>query len=371
MTTILILANDFSTLYNFRRELIARLIEEGSKISISIPKDNRNSKLTEMGCEIFENNLDRNSTNPLRELNLVFAYIKLLRRVTPDIVLTFTAKPNIYGGIACQIKKIPYINNVTGLGSNFQTDNLIKRIMIILQRIAYMKSDMVFFQNQSNLDYFVQKKIVKNNYKLLPGSGVNLHLHKFENYPHRENNLKFIFVSRIRKDKGFLEFFDAVEAISNSHSNIEFHLVGWYEDNNFRDLVQRMTENFHVIYHGTKTQEEVHDLISGCHCLIHPSHHEGMANVILEAAATGRPVIASNIPGCKEAIIDGKTGFLFEVKNVKSLIQKLEQFIGMTYEEKVEMGYFARMIMEKDFNRDIVVDNYLNTINSIIKGGKT
>lgn len=367
MSRILILANDNSTIYNFRRELLYRLIAENHEIVISLPRHERNVEFEKMGCKVDEIQLNRSSINPLKELTLLNVYKNQMKRIRPDIVLTYTAKPNIYGSIACQKLNIPYINNVTGLGSNFQSDNLIKRIMLLLQKKAYKKSECVFFQNASNKEYFEEKKVVRSNTSLLPGSGVNLELHKYGKYPQNDGKVRFIVVSRIRKDKGFNELFDAVKLLSKNYENIEFHIVGWYEDDYYRRIINEMTSKYPVVYHGSQLQEKVHTLIENSHCLIHPSHHEGMANVLLEGAATGRPCLASNIPGCKETIDDGVTGFLFDVQNSESLYRAITKFMVLGYEEKVKMGLLGRKKMEMEFDRRFVIDAYINEIDKILE----
>jgi galacturonosyltransferase len=366
MSKVLILANDNSTIYNFRRELLQRLIEEKYDVIISLPANEQNKIFIDMGCSVEETPISRFGTNPIKEILSIKNYVSLIRKVSPNIVLTYTAKPNIYGSLACQICNVPYINNITGLGSVFQTENLIKKIMIILQKIAYKKSQCVFFQNLSNKEYFQRRKIVGTNADLLPGSGVNLKLHQFESYPKYDTKIRFISVSRVRKDKGFDELFEAIKTISKIKDNIEFHIVGWYEDDDYKEKLDFMQKNYPVIYHGSKSQEEVHMLIAECHCLIHPSYHEGMANVILEASATGRPCMASDIPGCEEAIDEGRTGFLFDVKNSDSLISVIQKFMNLNYEDKLEMGVLGRRKMESEFDREIVVNRYLEEIKKVI-----
>lgn len=270
MSKILILANDYTTVYNFRRELIGRLISENDEVIISLPDDKRNTAFTDMGCKLEIINMTRSGTNPLKEVKLIFDYKKIIKRVMPDIILTYTAKPNIYGSIAAGMCKIPYINNVTGLGITFQSENIVKKIMLFMQKYAYKSSGCVFFQNSANLNYFKEKNIVDSKARLLPGSGVNLKLHSYVPYPDDGDKVKFVFVSRVRRDKGFDELFDAVKRLSDSHDNIEFHIVGWFEDEEYRIKIDRMQKNYPCIYHGSLEQSEVHRVVSECHCLIHP-----------------------------------------------------------------------------------------------------
>lgn len=369
MYKILILANDNSTIINFRRELLHRLIDEKYQVIISVPRHSRNNEFVKIGCQIEETDVNRFGTNPFREIKIIIRYIKLIRKVQPNVVLTYTAKPNIYGSLACQKCKVPYLNNVTGLGSNFQNKNLIKKIMLFLQKRAYRKSECVFFQNPGNKRYFEEKKIVGTNTVLLPGSGVNLEIHNLEPWPN-ERVIRFIIVSRLRKDKGFDELFEAIREVNSQKLNVEFHIVGWFEEDEYRDPLATMQKDYPVFYHGDQTQEKVHELIASCHCLIHPSWHEGMANVILEGAATGRPCLASNIHGCKEAIENGITGFLFDVKSSKSLAAAIYKFLALPQQKKMEMGLAGRKKMEAEFDREFVVNAYLKQIMKICKSSQ-
>ncbi|GHU81181.1 capsular polysaccharide biosynthesis protein [Clostridia bacterium] len=365
MSKILILSNDNATIYNFRRELLKRLIDDKYTVVISVPDHERNKEFEEMGCTVEPTVLSRTGTNPINEVKLIGTYKKLIKKTNPDVVLTYTAKPNIYGSLACKSLGAPYINNITGLGAVFQSENIIKKIMLLLQKKAYKKSSCVFFQNKSNMSYFSDEKIVTKNAKLIPGSGVNLELHCFEEYPDDSSKIKIAFVSRIRKDKGFDELFEAIKELNKKHSNVEFHLVGWFEDDNYKAKIEEITTKYPVIYHGVKQPDEVHQIIKNCHGLIHPSHHEGLSNVLLEASATGRACLASNIAGCMETIDDDETGFLFEVKNSTSLVNAVEKFLNLTSAQRKEMGVRGRAKMEKTFDRNFVVQAYIDEIEKI------
>lgn len=370
MADILVLANDYTTLLHFRMELLSKLISIGHKVVISLPAHELNKAFVKLGCRVENISLDRFGMNPLRDFRLLLQYLFLIRRLKTNIVLTYTAKPNIYGGIACRLCHVPYICNVTGLGANFQSENLIKRLMLSLQKIAYRKATRVFFQNGSNLRYFADRRIVTKNAEQLPGSGVNLVTHSLEPYPALDGKIRFITVSRVRQDKGFDELFAAIRTCSKVYNNLEFHLAGWYEDDTYREKIERITAECPVIYHGSVSQEEVHRLISNCHCLILPSYHEGMANTLLEAAAAGRPCLASDIPGCREAVEDGVTGSLFKVKDADSLRDAILSFIRLPDELKQEMGQEGRKKMESEFDRRFVVDKYLETIDDALKGAE-
>lgn len=367
MAKILMLANDETTIYNFRREIVNAFANAGHEVVIAYPHGKHTDEIENLGCKTIHCEVSRHGTNIREDFKLFLQYVKLLKNETPDIVLTYTVKPNIYGSLACQIRKVPYLNNITGLGTVLQSDSIVAKLILFLQKCAYKKSTCVFFQNQDNYEQLKKKKVISDKHKvqILPGSGVNLKLHKFEEYPVDDGTTRFVFVSRIREDKGVEELFAAAMQVKELYPKTEFHVVGWYEEHKYEDKVRELVENEVIIYHGIKTQEEVHQLIKNGHCLIHPSYHEGMSNVLLEAAAAGRPVIASDIPGCKETFDEGKSGYGFEVKNAEMLTQSIIRFIQLPYEVKQEMGVYGRHKMEIEFDRNIVSRRYLDTIEKL------
>ncbi len=360
---VLFVANDFTTVYHFRMELIQFLLNQGIDVTIALPDDTRNSKFTEIGCNVENLFISRFGKNPFTDLKTTVEITKLIKKIKPDIIFTYTAKPNIYGGFAARLTKTPFVANVTGLGANFESKNIVASIMLFLQRLSFAKAKMVFFQNQGNLDLFVKKKVVKKNYALLPGSGVNLSANPYEEYPCNEVK-KFIVVARVRKDKGYDELFYVINRLQNEGIPAEFHIVGWYEDDEYREKVENI-KGPSVIFYGGVPHEKVHELISASDCLIHPSHHEGMSNVVLEAAASGRPAIVSDIPGCIEGVDDGISGYHFKVKDSDDLYEKICRFINNNYEECASMGKKARKKIEVQFDRNIIIEKYYSIIQNL------
>ncbi len=363
-TKVLVIANDYTTLYNFRLELLRRMADEGYDVTLALPHDDRNSVFEKFGCKIETIPLSRFGTNPVADMKTTAVLYKLIKKIKPHAVLTYTAKANIYGGLAARLTRTPYIANVTGLGANFEKQNVIAKIMLLLQKIAYKKARVVFFQNSSNKELFTGKKIVKGRTQLLPGSGVNLEDNPFEEYPENEV-IKFITVARIRQDKGYDELFEVIRRLKGNKVPAEFHIVGWYEDEKYKTVVDEMTSKYAVRFYENMPHEKVHNLIKECDCLLQPSHHEGMSNVVLEAAAAGRLCIASDIPGCREGVDDGKTGFCFDVKNVDDFYDKAVKLINLPQETRAKMAKNAREKMEKQFDRNIVVETYIKEIKNI------
>ncbi|ART78204.1 glycosyltransferase family 1 protein [Sutcliffiella horikoshii] len=361
MKKILIFANNDIGLYKFRKELIEKLIKE-NEVYVSLPKGNYNSKLSTIGCKVIETEINRRGTNPITDLKLLFNYKKIIKEVDPEVVLTYTIKPNIYGGVASRILNVPCIANITGLGTALEKKGTMQKIILMLYKIALKKASCTFFQNQSNREFFIKNKIVKGETKLIPGSGVNLEEHKLEVYPEKYKSIKFLFIGRIMMAKGINELLNAAEITKEKYPEVHFDLVGAIEENYIKVLNEYEDRGI-IKYHGL--QENVHEFIKNSHATILPSYHEGTANVLLETAASGRPVLASKVPGCIETFDNQISGLGFEVRNVDSLVCEIINFINLPYEKKVHMGINGRRKMEKEYDRNIVIKAYVEEINKI------
>lgn len=359
---ILVLSNFGMGLYNFRKELLEELILLKHKVYISLPKDDYVVKLESLGCKYVESHVDRRGTNPVKDVKLLLNYINIIKRIKPDIVLTYTIKPNVYGGIACQITKTPYITNITGLGTSIENNSYIQKITLLLYRLGLKKATCVFFQNETNQNSFINNGILKTNFKLIPGSGVNLLHHKFEKYPVNDEKINFLFIGRLMKAKGIEELLQAIKVVKQQYPRVYFDLIGISEEDYNKKIIE-LHNNGIIKYHGQ--QDDVHSFIKESHAIILPSYHEGISNVLLESAASGRPVLASNVPGCKETFDEGVSGLGFEAKSVSSLVDTIIKFIILPYEKKREMGIRGRIKMENEFNRSIVINAYLNELNKV------
>ena len=313
-----------------------------------------------MGCKFIDTPINRRNTNPVEDLKVFFKYMKVLEEIKPEIVLTYTVKPNVYGGLACRMKKIPYICNVTGLGSGYLNGGIVQKVVQILSKLAFKKANKVFFQNTSDKDLLVNQNIVDSNYDLLPGSGVNLETYRVLPYPPEDQPINFNFIARVMKDKGIDEYLSAAKIIKERYPDVVFNVIGMIDQSHYEEILKKYEEDGIIKYHGF--QNNMIPFIEKCSCIINPSYTEGMSNVLLENASCGRPAIASDIPGCKEIIDNGVSGYTFTVKDVESLVDRLEEFIMLDYEEKVKMGKCGRMKIEKEFDRNIVVKAYLKEI---------
>ncbi len=360
---LLILSNNANGLISFRKKLLKQFLILGMEVYVSVPKNEYSDELESMGCHLIDTPIDRRGLNPIKDLKLLSTYKRLLKELAPNIVLTYTIKPNIYGGLACKKAKIPYITNVTGLGTSIQNPGIIKRIALFLYRLGTKKASCMFFQNKSNMDFMIQNKVGCENKVLIPGSGVDLEEHSYKPYPSETRNISFVAIMRIMKDKGILEFLECAKQIKASHPKTEFTLVGKFDEDAFKESVEQAVEAGIIEYLGFR--KDIDYVLSNHNCVINPSYHEGMSNVLLEAAACGRPVIASNVPGCAETFDEGVSGFGFEVKNSDALIACVEKFLSLTYEEQRDMGSAGRAKVEREFDRRKVIDAYISEINKI------
>lgn len=361
MKKILILANSASGLYDFRNELITALLE-AHEVHISLPDGEKVPELAEEGCHVYHTPIDRRGVNPLRDIKLLHDYWRLFDSVMPDAVLTYTIKPNIYGNICCRLKRIPYIANITGLGSVFERTGILQRLVVCLYRTALKKAACIFFQNQKNQEIFRQLGIHGKKERLVPGSGVNLDRHSFKEYPFGEERIILLFVGRIMKEKGIDELLYAARAVHREYPNVLFRLVGNYEED-YKEIIEHDEKEGVVELIGY--QKDIIPFYQEASAVLMPSYHEGMSNVILEASANGRPVLASLIPGCEEGFDDGVTGFGFPPGNREALLAAVRRFIGLSCEERAQMGKNARIKMEQEFDRRCVVQAYMEEIHGI------
>lgn len=366
---VLILANNDVGLYKFRKELISELLHPGSFISgrnaepcevfISLPNGSFVQELVDMGCVFIDTPFDRHGMNPISELKLKSRYKKIVREVHPDIVFSYTIKPNVYGCMACKELKIPCIVNITGLGTAVENGGILQKIMLLMYRFALPGAKKVFFQNSENEEFFTKHNLAIGKHEMLPGSGVNVDHYSVMEYP-QEDTIDFVFISRIMKEKGVDQYLEAAKVIRKKYPQTRFHICGACEPEYDGEL-QKLVDDNTVIYHGlVKDIAAIHKVT---HCTVHPTYYpEGMSNVLLEACSSGRPIITTDRSGCREIIDDRVNGFVVKQKDSDDLIDKLERFINLPYEEKKAMGIAARAKVEKEFNRQIVVRKYLDEL---------
>jgi glycosyltransferase involved in cell wall biosynthesis len=332
---ILVLSNSAGGLYHFKLELLEALLGKGHDVFFCVP-DKQDAMFVQLletvGCTYIHTPMSRRGVNPIDDIMLVRQYQRVAKDVRPDVILSYTIKPNLYGSFVAARARIPIIMNITGLGSALQTGKL-KSLVTRMYRYAGKHAAVVFFENKANMDWFLTNRLVApEKTRLIPGSGVNLE--KFRPLPKINDDgvVRFLFIGRIMRDKGIEEYLAAAARIRRQHPDTEFQIVGSYEEERYREWLEG---NDDVRYLGRS--DDVREQIREVDCIVHPSYHEGMSNVLLEGAAMGKPLIASNIPGCREVIDDGVNGFVFEPRCVDDLVDKLERFLSMDRNKWVNM----------------------------------
>ena len=370
---ILFLASHFISLYSTRRELITELAERGYDIYISIPESEDNVYFENLGCKIVPTKVERRGTNPFKDIFVMFRYRRIIRRLKPDIILSYEIKPNIYGAMGNKFltmpgskRKYPQICNITGTGATFLQEDFINKLCKFLYKISIGRSaHLIYFQNAQDRDFFVSHKMVGGNIELLPGSGVNLNQFTPKPMP-ADDEVKFIFIARVMRLKGIYEYLYAAEKIKEEYPNTKFYIAGFTEGEEYLRLVEEYENKGIIEYLGFRS--DITDCIEMCHCTVLPSHGgEGVPNVLLESAAMARPCIGSRIPGTLDVIDEGVTGYLFDAKDADGLVEALRKFMELSYDEKVQMGQRGRERMEKQFDRNIVINKYLNEIEKLEK----
>lgn len=351
----------------FRKEVINALADNGYKIVLMYPLGDRYKELLSTNIVAQDVQMDRHGTNPIKDMVLLFKYIKAIKSYNPDALLLYTIKPNIYGSIAARIMRRPYINNITGIGSSIgKKEGIMQKFIYQLYRIALKETSHVFFQNVPNRNYFLEKNLCKpEKTSVIPGSGVDLSRFSYIKLENTEGVI-FNYIGRVMKSKGILDYLEAARIIKNEYPNCEFNVLGFIEEDE-KDTKEKLLDydkKGFINYRGN--QKDIRPWIIRSSAIIHPSQYgEGISNVLLETAATGRPLITTNIAGCRE-LVQNKNGFLFEPGDVSQMINQIKAFLSLPQTEKEEMGKRSRELVEQHFSRTFVVDAYLKKVNEII-----
>ena len=350
---ILVLANNDVGLYRFRKDLLAALLRTGHEVYISLPNGDFVPELVQLGCCFIDTPIERRGMNPLHDSKLFHQYRAMLKEVTPDLVLTYTIKPNIYGGLACRMAHIPYAVNITGLGSAIENGGWLKKFVLALYKPALKGAKVVFFENAGNRDTLVATGVVPNGRDVvLNGAGVNLEDYPYQPYP-QEGPVRFLFVGRVMHEKGVDELFAAAKRMKQEYGDsVEFHIVGSFEEA-YKPVIDELEKAGVVKYHGY--QSDMKPFYAMASCIVLPSYHEGMSNVLLEAAASGRPLITSDIPGCRETVENGVSGYLCPAKDADTLYDAMQRFVELSESWRAEMGRRGRERMEQKFSKTAVV----------------
>ena len=369
---VALLTNNDDDIYCFRKELIEAFIEEGYEVLISCPDGPKFELMKDIPFKYDNPVIDRRGTNVIADGKLLLHYRKLFKKEKPDVVLTYTAKPNVYASVAAKSLKIPYINNVTGIGSVVNMSGIKKTFILWLFKLAYRGASCVMFQNATNMKLAVESGMIKGDYMLIPGSGVDLNRYPLQEYPEGGNGITgekvvFNYIGRILHDKGVDDYIEAAKRIKKEYPNTEFNMLGFIEptEEHYKKELEELGKQGLINYRGS--QDDVKPWISRAHAIIHPSTYgEGMSNVLLENASSGRFIITTDNPGCQETVIEGKSGYIYHGGDVSALTETIVKFLDLDNEKRKAMGICGRKHVEENFSRKIVVDAYKKKIKNII-----
>ncbi len=370
---VALLTNNDDDIYCFRKELIEEIIAAGYEMLISCPDGEKFELMKHIEYRYDDPVIDRRGTNIVADLKLFLHYFKLFIKNKPSVVLTYTAKPNVYAGIAAYLLGIPVISNVTGFGSVLNEGGLKQKLIMSLFKFSFRRSACVMFQNSTNMKLAEKTGMVKGEHRLIPGSGVNTERYPLQPYPDGGNGkdgekVVFNYIGRILHDKGVDDYIEAAKRIKAEYPNTEFNMLGFIEptEMHYEKLLSELEEKSIIKYRGS--QKDIKPFVAASHATIHPSTYgEGMSNVLLESASSGRPIISTDNPGCMETFIDGKTGFIYHGGDVDALCKQIRKFLALPNEERKAMGEKGREYIKSNFSRDIVIKAYLEKINSLCK----
>ena len=348
-----------------RKELMNKLKDEDNEIYIVAPTSRSTEDAKQLGLNYIPITIEAHGKNPLRDYSLYLEYLNIYKSISPDVVLNFTIKPNVYSGLACRKLRIPYIGTINGIGDAIYNGGFLSWITLHLLKIGLKKASCIAFQNDKNRSMFVSRKIVPEEKTfLVPGSGINIALHPYEEYPHETNFIVLTFIGRVSRDKGVNELIQAARILKSKGERVLINIVGSCIDS-YLDMIEKAHEEGIINYIGKVEPQAIHGIIKESHAVLLPSYHEGIANVLLEGGSAGRPLITTFAEGCEETFDDGISGIGFEPKSTEALVEAIEKFLSMTNEEQRTMGLEAHKKITTEFNRDLVDSAYIDKINKV------
>ncbi|MEP3072470.1 glycosyltransferase family 4 protein [Maricaulis sp.] len=368
---ILVTVNAAWNVLNFRRPVIEMLLAEGHKVTVLAPPDDSVGAMAQMGCRFEPLEMSVKGLNPLDDFALFRRLSSVFGRLRPDIVLSYTIKNNIFGAMAAREVGIPFVPNVTGLGTAFLSGGLLQRIAETLYRQAFGGLPVVFFQNEDDRDLFLSRRLARaEQARLLPGSGINLQHFAPTGLPSSRIGPVFLMIARLLRDKGVVEYVDAARLVRQQIPEAEFRVLGAVASQNRsaidRDTVAAWEADGAITYLGT--MPDVRPAISEAHCVVLPSYREGAPRTLIEAAAMGRPLIATDVPGCRSVVAHEHTGFLCEVRSAQSLAEACLRFAAMSHDARTELGRAGRAKMETEYDEAVVVRAYRGVLDELMSG---
>lgn len=370
--TIALLVNTSWNIYNFRMNIVKALTDEGYEVLCIAPRDNYSDKLLADHVKYVPVKMENRGVNPWKDFLLFLSLWKLFRQHKPDVILQFTIKPNIYGSIAARLAGIPVINNVSGLGTVFLNDNLSSKVAMLLYKIAFRSPFKVFFQNGEDRTLFVEKGLVKEVVtQVIPGSGVNLKRFAFSPYQ-RQRPFVFLMASRLIHDKGVLEYLEACKLVKAKFGDaVSCWLQGAPADDVHAGITKEQALHFfrHYPIQYFPFTDSIEEFLKQADIIVLPSYREGVSRLLLESAAMGKPLIATDVPGCREIVRNEYNGLLCNVKDAEDLSRAMIALFERSEEELQAMGAHSRQLVEQEFSDEVVTSAYLKVITEALNQG--
>jgi glycosyltransferase involved in cell wall biosynthesis len=365
---VLMTVNAAWNIWNFRKPIVEALLAGDHKITVLAPKDDFVDCLTQLGCAFIPLEMNAKGLNPLDEWKLLRNFKQVFMEQQPDIILSYTIKNNTFGALAAKSLGIPFVPNVSGLGTGFLSGGALQLLVEQLYRRAYLDLPIVFFQNADDRDLFTSRCLVRaDQARLLPGSGIDLDHFQAVEYP-RGDRPTFLLIARLLRDKGVVEFVEAARQVKTDYPNTRFQLLGAAGSENrtaiSSETVDGWVRDGIVEYLGTTP--DVRPMIAAAHCIVLPSYREGTPRTLIEAAAMARPLIATNVPGCRAVVQDNETGFLCDARNADSLAAAMRRFLELPVEQQREVGKVGRAKMEREYDQKFVVEAYRKATQDLI-----
>jgi glycosyltransferase involved in cell wall biosynthesis len=359
----LLTVNSAWNVWNFRRPVLEALLERGDRVTVLAPADGAEAALTRAGARHLDLAMDVRGLNPLRDAALAWRMQRHFRDQAPDVILSWTIKNNIFGAMAARRRGVPFIPNVSGLGTAFLSGGALQRLAETLYRTAFRGLDTVFFQNPEDRDLFVARRLVVGvQARLLPGSGIDLA--RFVPAPWPEGPPVFLMIARLLRDKGVVEFVEAARRVRARHPEARFQLLGAAGAAN-RSAIDPATLAGWLAEGAIEhlgTTDDVRPVIADAQVVVLPSYREGAPRTLIEGAAMARPLIATDVPGCRQVVEDGHTGFLCQPRDAESLTEACLRMLALNPAARATMGAAGRVKMAAEYDQARVVAAYLEAI---------
>ncbi len=366
----MLVANETRSMVKFRYGLIKSLIKNNYEVYVISPYDDYVKEIENIGCKYIDIKVDNKGSNPFKDIKLTYDLYKIYNLVKPELIIHYTIKPNIYGSLSCLLSNIKCMSVIPGLGYAFINNNLISKIVKFLYKITLKIPTKVWFINEDDKELFLKLRLIDEiKVDVVNGEGINTDHFNFIERSSGDNKIKFLLIARILKDKGILEYVEASRILLRKYNNIEFQLLGPIYILNPSSISEQDVEKWHkdeIINYLGETND-VRSYIANSDCIVLPSYREGKGMTLVEAASMSKPIIATNVPGCRDVIDEGENGYLCEVKNSKSLANVMEKMLKLTKEERKEMGEKGRQKVKNELDENIVISKYLETIQDILK----